>query len=295
MDLTSLAVFVAVAEHGGFSAAAQRLHLTQPAVSKRIAQLEAELDVRLLDRLGRQVVPTEAGQLLLGRARRLLTEASDTRRALAALGDGVAGTLRIATSHHIGLHHLPPLLKRYAQQYPQVELDIAFVDSEQAYARVLDGAAELAVTTLAAHTAAPLLAQPLWEDPLCFMVASDHPLAARKRVSLHDLAAHPAVLPDPGTFTHKLIAGLFQQHGLDLQVRLRTNYLETIRMLVGVGMAWSALPASLLDAQVVALPVSGARLQRQLGWVRHGGRTLSRAADAFAGLLQASAGSHGKA
>ena len=289
MDLTSLAVFVAVAEHGGFSAAAEKLHLTQPAVSKRVAQLEAELELRLLDRLGREVVPTEAGQLLLGRARHLLAEASETRRALAALGDGVAGSLRIATSHHIGLHHLPPLLKRYAQRYPQVELEIAFVDSEQAYARVLDGSAELAVTTLAAHTQPPLLAQPLWEDPLCFMVASDHPLAARKRVSLADLAAHPAVLPDPGTFTHKLIAGLFAQHGLELQVRLRTNYLETIKMLVGVGMAWSALPASLRDGQVVALPVAGAQLQRQLGWVRHGGRTLSRAADAFVQVLQAPA------
>lgn len=291
MNLTSLAVFVAVAENGGFSAAAEQLHLTQPAVSKRIAQLEAELGTRLLDRLGRQVLPTEAGALLLQRARSLLSEAADTRRAIAALDDGIGGTLRIATSHHIGLHHLPPLLKRYAQQFPQVELDIAFVDSEQAYARALAGQAELAVTTLAAHTAAPLLAQPLWDDPLCFMVASDHPLAARKRVSLSDLAAHPAVLPDPGTFTHKLIAGLFAQHGLDLQVRLRTNYLETIKMLVGVGLAWSALPASLLDDQVVALPVRGVHLQRELGWVRHGGRSLSRAASAFAGLLQTSAGS----
>lgn len=291
MDLTSLAVFVAVAENGGFSAAAEQLHLTQPAVSKRIAQLEAELGTRLLDRLGRQVLPTEAGALLLQRARSLLSEAADTRRAIAALDDGIGGTLRIATSHHIGLHHLPPLLKRYAQQFPQVELDIAFVDSEQAYARALAGQAELAVTTLAAHTAAPLLAQPLWDDPLCFMVASDHPLAARRRVSLSDLAAHPAVLPDPGTFTHKLIAGLFAQHGLDLQVRLRTNYLETIKMLVGVGLAWSALPASLLDDQVVALPVRGVHLQRELGWVRHGGRSLSRAASAFAGLLQTSAGS----
>lgn len=286
MDLTSLAVFVAVAEHGGFSAAAEKLHLTQPAVSKRIAQLETELGLRLLDRLGRQVLPTEAGALLLQRARGLLADASDTRRALAALGEGIGGSLRIATSHHIGLHYLPTLLRRYSQAYPQVELDIAFVDSEQAYARVLAGQAELAVTTLAAQTAPPLQAQPLWDDPLCFMAAADHPLGARKRVSLADLAAHPAVLPDAGTFTHTLVAGLFADNGLALSVRLHTNYLETIKMLVGVGLAWSALPASLLDAQVVALPVRGAQLKRQLGWVRHAGRTPSRAADAFVALLQ---------
>lgn len=286
MDLTSLAVFVAVAEHGGFSAAAEQLHLTQPAVSKRIAQLEDELGTRLLDRLGRSVLPTEAGVLLLERARRLLNEAADTRRAIAALNDGIGGTLRIATSHHIGLHYLPPLLRRYSQQFPQVELDIAFVDSEQAYARVLAGQAELAITTLAAHTPAPLQATQLWDDPLCFLAAPDHPLAQRKRVSLNDLAAHPAVLPDPGTFTHKLIAGLFADNGLSLQVRLRTNYLETIKMLVGVGLAWSALPARMADAQAIVLPVRGVRLQRQLGWVGHSGRTLSRAARAFAAMLE---------
>lgn len=286
MDLTSLAVFVAVAEHGGFSAAAQQLHLTQPAVSKRIAQLEEELGTRLLDRLGRRVLPTEAGSLLLERARGLLAEAADTRRAIAALGDGIGGSLRIATSHHIGLHYLPPLLRRYSQQYPQVELDIAFVDSEEAYALVLAGRAELAVTTLAPSTPAPLQATRLWDDPLCFLAAPDHPLARRRRVTLEDLAAHPAVLPDPGTFTHRLIAGLFADNGLALQVRLRTNYLETIKMLVGVGLAWSALPASLVDGQVVVLPVRGAQLRRELGWVRHGGRTLPRAAQAFAGVLE---------
>lgn len=287
MDLGSLAMFVAVAEHGGFSAAAEKLHLTQPALSKRVAQLEAELGLRLLDRLGRQVVPTEAGKLLLARARGLLAEAADTRRALAALTEGVGGTLRIATSHHIGLHRLPPLLRRYSQLHPQVTLDIAFVDSEQAYAQVLRGEAELAVTTLAPSTPAPLRAQPLWDDPLCFMAAPGHPLSVRKRLRLADLALHPAVLPDPGTFTHRLIAGLFADNGLALQVRLHTNYLETIKMLVSVGMAWSALPASMLDAQVLALPVHGAQLRRQLGWVNHGGRTLSRAAQAFVQVLQA--------
>ena len=94
MDLASLAAFVAVAEHGGFSAAAEQLHLTQPAVSKRIAQLEASLDVRLFDRLGRQVVTTEAGRTLLPRARRLLDAADDARRALRAARPGFAGALQ---------------------------------------------------------------------------------------------------------------------------------------------------------------------------------------------------------
>ena len=82
MELANLAAFLAVADAGGFSAAAAALHLTQPAVSKRIAQLESELDARLFDRVGRQVLLTEAGQLLLPRARQLLGDANDARRAL---------------------------------------------------------------------------------------------------------------------------------------------------------------------------------------------------------------------
>ena len=81
MDWASLSAFVAVADHGGFSAAAGQLHLTQPAISKRIALLEASLQARLFDRLGRQVVLTEAGRLLLPRARQMLAEAEAARRA----------------------------------------------------------------------------------------------------------------------------------------------------------------------------------------------------------------------
>lgn len=285
MDWASLSAFVAVADRGGFSAAAEQLHLTQPAVSKRIAQLEQDLDVRLFDRLGRQVVLTEAGRLLLPRARQMLAEADAARRALQDLGQDIGGRLSLATSHHIGLHRLPALLRRFTALHPQVALDIRFMDSEQAYAQVLGGDAELAVTTLG-PTEAPLVATPVWDDPLRFVVAPDHPLARMAKVTLADIAAHPAVLPDPGTFTHRIIAQTFGRRGLSLQLRLTTNYMETIKMLVSVGLAWSALPQTMLDTQVQVLPVQGAQLSRQLGYVVHGGRTLSRAAQAFVALLR---------
>ena len=286
MDWASLNAFVAVAEQGGFSAAAEQLHLTQPAVSKRIALLEASLGVRLFDRLGRQVLPTEAGRLLLPRALQMLAEAEAARRALADLGQDIGGRLSLATSHHIGLHRLPALLRRFSAGHPRVALDIRFVDSEQAYAQVLQGEVELAVTTLG-PSEPPLQASTVWDDPLCFVVAPDHPLARQARVSLADLAAHPAVLPDPGTFTHRIVAETFARRGLSLKLRMTTNYLETIKMMVSVGLAWSALPRIMADVQVQVLPVPGVQLARRLGYVVHGGRTLSRAAQAFIGLLQA--------
>lgn len=289
MDWASLTAFVAVAEHGGFSAAAGQLHLTQPAISKRIALLEASLDARLFDRLGRQVLLTEAGRLLLPRAKQMLAEAEAARRAIDDLDQDIGGRLSLATSHHIGLHRLPPLLRRFSALHPRVALDLGFMDSEQAYARVLHGSAELALTTLG-PTQAPLRSTPIWNDPLHVVVAPDHPLATRAKVGLADLAAHPAVLPDAVTFTHRIVANAFARRGLTVQVRMTTNYLETIKMLAAVGLAWTVLPRTMVDAQVRVLPVTGVKLSRQLGCTVHGGRTLSRAAQAFIELLEADAG-----
>ena len=285
MDWPNLAAFVAVADHGGFSAAAEHLHLTQPAVSKRIALLEDALQARLFDRLGRQVVLTEAGRLLLPRARQILAEGEAARRALADLGQHIGGRLSVATSHHVGLHRLPNLLRRFTAAHPRVALDIRFMDSEQAYAQVLAGEVELAVTTLG-PTEPPLHSTGVWHDPLQFAVAPDHPLARMRTTTLADIAAHPAVLPDPGTFTHRIVAQTFARQGLSLQLRMTTNYMETIKMMVSVGLAWSALPQTMVDAQVQVLAVPGVQLSRQLGYVVHGGRTLSRAAQALIGLLQ---------
>ncbi|KAF1712071.1 LysR family transcriptional regulator [Pseudoxanthomonas kalamensis DSM 18571] len=288
MDLASLQAFLAIAETGSFSAAGERLHLTQPAISKRIAVLEAQLQRRLFDRIGREVALTEAGQALLPRARGILDELDDARRELDNLGSRVGSRLSLATSHHIGLHRLPPLLRQFGQSHPQAALDIRFLDSEQAWSEVLHGRAELAVTTLG-PAAPPLRTTPVWDDPLEFVVAPDHPLAGRCNIGLAELAAHPAVLPDANTFTHRIVAERFAAAGLSLSLRMTTNYMETNKMLVAVGLAWSVLPHTLIDTQTTVLDVPGVRLSRQLGHVSHAGRTLSNAARAFMALLDAEA------
>ena len=284
MELASLEAFLAVAESGGFSAAGERLHLTQPAVSKRIAALEQHLGRRLFDRVGREIALTEAGRALLPRARSILGEMEDTRRALGNLDASVAGHLTLATSHHIGLHRLPPLLRAFIGQHPLAQVDIRFLDSEHAWSEVLHGRLELAITTLG-PAAAPLRAVPVWDDPLEFVVAPDHPLAARGRATLRELAAHPAVLPDANTFTHRIVAERFASEGLAPRLQMTTNAMETLKMLAGVGLAWSVLPHTMLDASTLALRVPGVRLRRQLGYVTHSGRTLSNAARAFMALL----------
>lgn len=286
MDIQALKTFLCVAETGSFSQAADSLHLSQPAVSKRIATLERQLGHKLLDRVGRQIMLTEAGQTLRPHAQSMLLTLDDAQRDLSRLHDEIRGTLSVGTSHHVGLHRLPPILRRYTHANPQVELDLHFMDSELACQAILDGELEIAVVTLPPEADPRLQIHELWPDPLDVLVALDHPLARCARVSLEDLAAHPAVLPDEQTYTHRIIREAFQGLHQPLQVRLATNYLETLKMLVSIGMGWSVLPRTMLDEQTRALQVTGLRLQRKLGIVRHRDRAESAAAIAFCRCLQ---------
>lgn len=290
MDTQLLEAFVAVAETASFSVAAERIHLTQPAVSKRIALLEDQLGCRLFDRIARNIKLTDAGLALLPRARAIQREVADTRQLIRDLSGSVSGHLRIAISHHIGLHRLPPVLKAFAQSHRDVVLAADFMDSEVAYGAILQGRFEVAVITLAPEPHPRILARPIWPDPLQLVVAPDHPLAARgDDVSLALLGQYPAILPGLGTYTGRMIEAFFERHGQRLNATMATNYLETIKMMVSVGLGWSLLPTTLVDASLRPLQCPGLALSRRLGYIHHRERTLSNAARAFIGLLDAAA------
>ncbi|RMG27401.1 MAG: LysR family transcriptional regulator, partial [Gammaproteobacteria bacterium] len=255
MEIAAFETFLAVAESGSFSVAAERLHLTQPAVSKRIATLETAFGARLFDRLGRRVRLTEAGRTLLPHARALVGELEEAHRAIGQLSELVGGVLRLGTSHHIGLHRLPPLLRDFQARYPAVELDLHFMDSEAACQAVARGELELGIVTLPPEPVPGLECLPVWPDPLDVVAAPDHPLAGRKRVRLEELVEYPAILPSETTYTRQIAETAFRAAGQRLRTRLSTNYLETIRMLVSVGLGWSLLPRTMRDDALVALPV----------------------------------------
>ncbi len=285
MDTQSLEAFLAVAETGSFSLAGERVYLSQPAVSKRIAQLEEQLGCRLFDRIARTVTLTESGRQLLPRAERILREINEARQAIADLAGAVSGNLRLAISHHIGLHRIPPLLKLYTAEFPDVQVDINFMDSEQAYDEILHGRYELAAITLAPEPHPRISAIDVWPDPLAFMVAPDHPLMGSSTVTLRELSRYPAILPGLSTYTGRIIRELFEGQRLELISTMDTNYLETIKMMVSIGLGWSVLPQSMLSDEVCEIRVPGVALQRTLGCIYHRDRTLSNAAQAFLAFL----------
>lgn len=302
MDIASLRAFIAVSRDGSFSKASERLFITQPAVSKRVASLEAELGVELFNRIARSVSLTEAGEQLLGKAREIVAQADELQRYATNLDDEISGSLSVSIAHHIGLYRMQPILRTFKERYPKVSLDIRFEDSEQAFHSVEQGDIEFGVITLPQTLPTNIKREAIWVDQLHIVVANDHPLATANSVGLDDLANHPCVLTSKETETHMILQRLFQARGLAMQVQMQTNSLETLKMLAGAGIGWTLLPSTMLqkpDAGKVQTEFElktielGRNLQRNhlkrnLGLVMHSKRSLSNAATALRDLIRAS-------
>lgn len=285
MDIGTLKAFIAVSKTQSFSLAAQQLFITQPAVSKRVSALEAHLNHTLFDRLGKSVRLTEAGAALLPKALTIVQKINEAERGIRELSGEICGLLKVATSHHIGLHHLPPVLREFASDHPDVNLQFDFLDSEKAHGKLLSSEVELAIVTLAPQLEPPLQAKQLWHDPLAFVVGRDHPLANIELIHLSQLSEYSAILPGLNTYTGRLVKQCFDEQGLPLTLNMTTNYLETIKMMVGVGLGWSVLPKTLIDEHMQQIYVPNISLERSLGVITHTKRTLSNAAQAFYSAL----------
>lgn len=284
MDISALNAFLAVARYQSFSKASEVLHLSQSAVSKRIAALEYELGTQLFNRVSRQISLTEAGKQLLPKADELVQQAEELHRYASTLNDDISGTLSIAIAHHIGLHRLPPILRHFNQEYPQVHLDLRFEDSDQGFYAVEQGDIEFALITLPNTTPKQLHREVVWQDELNIVVGNEHELAKQGFVRVQDLEKYPAVLSSSDSETYKIIRRLFDKAGCDLKVQMQTNNLETLKMLSAAGLGWSLLPITMLDRQLKTLEFK-TPLHRELGLLRHRRRSLSNAALAFKELL----------
>ena len=278
MDTLSLTTFLVVAKKGSFSQAAEDLHMTQPAISKRIHSLEIAMNQKLFDRLPKQVVLTEAGKALLPRAKLILRELDDAHKMMNNFSNSVSGNLPFATSHHIGLHHLPKILKKFRTQYPEVILEAKFLESETAHQALREGYIELAFATLPALPQKEFITQTLWNDTLRIVVAKDS-MRSANNLTLKSLSSEGAILPSANTLLHQCVHQLFKKKNIELNIIMETNYLETIKVMVAADLGWSVLPERMIDTNLKVLPFKGVHLQRQLGVIYHKDRTLSNAAN----------------
>lgn len=285
MELKQLQALLAVAKHGSFSVAAEQLHITQPAMTKRIQQLETATGTTLIDRHHKDNRLTDAGELVSKLAQQFEQAIHQCHQQIADLSDGVKGHLRLAISHHLGLHRLPKVLQAYSKLYPLVELEIEFTDSEKAHDAMARSEFDLAIVTLSPTNNAAVNTRVVWPDPLTVVTANDHPLTRIMHPDIASLASYPAVIAGPDTYTGQIVTNLFRQHNLSLNVAMTTNYLETVSTLVAIGQGWSILPQQMVHGDLTAVEVKGLRLQRDLGIVTHPNKPLSNAAKALVELL----------
>ena len=286
MQISQIYAFLAVAELQSFSLAAERLHITQPAVSKRIRQLEDNMNTRLFDRIGKKSILTPNGMALMPHAERILQELNNYKTSLSHQNDRPSGMLSLATSHHVGLHRLPQILRDFKIEYPQVDLDLHFMDSEDACVAIANNELELAIVTLPEVPDERLNLEPIWIDLLQIVLAPDQPLSSSSQIDSNQLLDYPAILPSTGTFTRKIINHHFGASKDNLKIILETNYLETIKVMVSANLGWSMLPISMLDNSVIGKSLSGFEIKRSLGIVTRRNRTLSPNSHAMVAMLQ---------
>lgn len=288
MDLWRLNIFVKVIESGSFSKAADQVLLTQPTVSSHIGDLEAHYGCRLIDRLGKEVAPTRAGQLLYKYARKLLALQNETESVMAAYHGKMRGHLNIGGSTIPGEYILPAVIGRYTTDYPDVKVSLSIGGSRQVTAEVLSGGLEFGIVG-ARMKNKKLLQEEVATDKLRLIVPADHKWADRKRVPLKSLLTEPIIVRERGSGTlQALLASLtaagYKSGSLNIIAEMgsTTAVIQGIKSKVGISvLSTLAVREELQAGQLKALPISGLNLQRSFYLTINKQRTLSPLCEAF--------------
>lgn len=287
-----LKLFDAVVRHGGFSAAARALGVTQSSVSQGIAALEADVGQALVDRSSRRLRLTEAGEALRAHAAQVLDALEQTRAALQQLEQVTSGTLSLGATDTAATHVLPPVFAAFRRKFPGVELRLDNRPSPTLAERVASRELDLAVVSLPLPRSSPaveaLTQAPLVEQRDVVIAPRGHPLSRRGKVRLVELARFPLVLLDQTTASRAWLERHFAQAQLSPQVVMEMSSLEVLKRLVELDFGVSVVPAFAVRDEVaarrlVALPLVGAE-RRMLGLVLP--RAPTRAASAFAALCR---------
>ena len=288
MDTRQLAAFCTVVERRSFSQAAERLGVTQPAVSLQVRALEERLGQRLLDRSGRRVEPTEAGTRLYRNARRLLQlEEQLLEDVAAADGGGLTGTLAIGASTGPGAHLVPLLLCEFQRGHEELHVSLSIWDTHAVSERVAEREVELGVVG-ARRRHRSLAFEPLARDEIVLAVPPAHP-AAGGTLAADDLRDETLIVMQEGAGVRQVVEEELRRAGLKLRAlgpKLELGLQESVKSAVaaGYGVAFisrTAIEGELAAGTLAAARVAGIEPSRQLYVVRARGRPPSRAAEAF--------------
>lgn len=290
INLHHLAVFHAVATEGSVSRGADKLLVSQPAVSKQVKDLEQSLGVKLLDRVPRGVRLTEAGTLLAGYARRIFALEAEVSTALSELHQLKRGRLAVGASTTIGIYLLPEIFARFRQRHPGVELHLEIGNTEGIQRQLAENALDLGLTEGFVE-ADELDAEVFYMDELVAIAPAHHPLLKARAVTAERLCREPFLLREPGSGTRAVVERALAKRKLTVKPIMSLGSTEAIKRAVasGVGVAIVSRLTISLELQVKRLavvPLSDLRIGRPLHLLRLRGKHQTRAATAFLEILR---------
>ncbi len=284
MDVAELQVFLAVAAERSFSRAAERLHRTQPAVSQAVRRLEEELGDRLFDRSSKGGRLTEAGELLLGYAQRLLQLKAEAEGAVRELQELRRGRVLIGANEG-AVHVLLPIVGRFRAEHPQAQVEVRRSSARQIPGEVLGRALDFGVLTFPAGERG-LLSLPLGDDELAMLIHPAHPLARRSSVTMEEVGRQTVIAHNEASPARERVLRLYEQHHTSINIQIALPSLDGIKRAVEMGLGVALLPkrcalAEIARGQLTAVRVSQLRLPRQVRLVYRRSGEMSHAAAAF--------------
>lgn len=293
MDLWQLNIFCKVAELGGFSKAGEAVHLSQPTISSHIKDLENHFGCQLIDRLGKQTVPTKAGELLYKYARKLITLRDETETAMADFQGKIKGRLVIGGSTIPGGYILPRLIGAFTKNYPEVTVSLIIGDTDQIIQDILSGALELGI--VGAKTAKKNIKQKkLIDDEMRLIVPADHKWAKKKSIHQKAIFKEPFIIREHGSGTLRSIRISLSDKGFsseDLNIIAEMGstaaVIQGIKSNVGISILSTIAVKEELEAKTLkALTIYGLNLKRSFYITQHKQRSSSPLCSTFIEFLK---------
>jgi DNA-binding transcriptional LysR family regulator len=289
MDFDQLTTFIEVAKLGSFSRAGQKVFRSQSAVSAQIRQLEEEYGERLLDRSGKSVRLTPAGEVLFEYAGRLLTMRQESLRAVGDQGSNPRGVLAIGANEATCLYVLPDIFAEYHRLYPAVQISIYRNFSRKILQVVEDGKVDVGVVTMPVKSRR-LRVHTIFRDRLVLIASPENPLSRRKTVLVSEIAEHPLIFPRTG-YMRQLLDKLFRPYRSRLRVTMELPSVGMIKCYVAAGLGVSLISSQFARdeeraGQLKLVHIEGPEMWRELGLIYQRDRSLPRAAAVFINLTR---------
>jgi len=294
MQIESLKVFCDLTETESFTKAAQINGVTQSAVSQQISSLERQFKSLLIERSKKKFRLTREGQVLYDYSKQIIATHDALHSKLQEIKDIISGTIRLATIYSIGLHDLPPYVKRFLKSYPTVNIHVEYRRSNQVYEDVLGNVVDLGLVAYPTKDV-KLEIIPIKRDPLVLVTHPHHPLAKTRNIKLKSIAGQKFIGFEPDIPTRKAIDKVLREHNIDVNHVMEFDNIETVKRAVEIDAGIAIVPVSTITQEVnkqtlAAITIDDAEMFRPLAAIYKKSKVLSPAIKQFLAILKEESG-----